>query len=380
MKTTNRQISLDLLRIMAMFMIVILHVQGKTEWLRAVPIGQGDWVLRWGLEALAIVAVNCYVLISGYFLVKTQFTIHKVLVLWGRVLFWSILLGIAGWMAGGYPLSGAHALATFLPITMREYWFASVYIGFYLLSPFLQFGLQAMSRKMHLSLVMVLLVICSVWQTLLPFSNGNSTFNPLDGKNILWFITLYCTAAYLRLYRDDLKIKCRWSIPIYFLTIGGMLLIQYLSMLLEKRFGFGGWIGEISYAYASVPCFVASVALFCFFVHWEGKASQRMQRFVTNISACTFGIYLIHEHPAVQSFLWNWVTHLYEGAQVKPSYVPVVLLISLCIFSSCALLEYLRIKAFSGLEEAGASWKAAKRLERVLYPFLQQDSEKEEQA
>lgn len=377
MKTADRQISLDLLRILAMLMIIVLHVQGKTGWLNAFPVGQGDWLLRWGLEACAIVAVNCYVLLSGYLLVKTTFKPHKLLVLWMRVLFWSVLLGIGGWLAGGYARTGAHALATFLPVTTRVYWFASVYIGFYALSPFLQLGLRAMPRKMHLSLAVVLLVLCSAWQTLLPLSKGNGTFNPLDGNNLLWFITLYCSAAYIRLYRDDMKKKLKWGLPVYLFACCGILLVQYLTARLETRFGFGGWVGELSYAYASAPCFVASFALFCCFVQLEVKATQRVQRIVTNVSACTFGVYLIHEHPAVQQILWDGVTRLYDGTQARLSYIPVVLLTGLCVFCICALLEWIRTKAFAQLEESRLSWKVSARCEKLFYPFLLETSEKE---
>ena len=70
MKNSKRNVSLDLLRIIAMIMIVTLHVLGK---------GNGfaitDPVIRmfsWTLESLCIVSVNLYVLISGYFLLDSN--------------------------------------------------------------------------------------------------------------------------------------------------------------------------------------------------------------------------------------------------------------------------------------------------------------------
>lgn len=370
MNTKNRSISLDLLRLLAMLMIVVLHVQGKTGWLRAVPVGQGDWLLRWGLEALSIVAVNCYVLLSGYFLITTPFRMQKVLVLWLRVLFWSVLLALVGWAVGVYAPTRAHALETLLPVTMRTYWFASVYIGFYLLSPFLQLGLSALSRSAHRSLVLVLLLLCSLWQTLLPLAGSEGTFLPLDGNNILWFVTLYCVAAYVRLYRESFRLERAWALPAYLLITGGVLLVQMGAAACETRFGFGGWLGEVSYAYASVPCFLASLALFCAFLRREGRVSERWARRISGLSACTFGVYLIQEHPAVQAALWSWLGRVYPGTAQQPFYVPVVLLISLAIFLACALLERLRILAFSKMEQGIANWKLVRALERWLYPFL----------
>ena len=63
----KRNIGLDLLRILSMFMVLILHLLGKGGMLEKESNSQIYYLIYNFMEILCIVAVNCYVLISGYF-------------------------------------------------------------------------------------------------------------------------------------------------------------------------------------------------------------------------------------------------------------------------------------------------------------------------
>ena len=65
-----RNIGLDILRILAMIMIVCLHVFGKGQFLVAENNANFYKVISF-FEIICIVAVNCYVLITGYFQVNS---------------------------------------------------------------------------------------------------------------------------------------------------------------------------------------------------------------------------------------------------------------------------------------------------------------------
>lgn len=72
---TKRLANFELLRCIAMMMVVVLHFLGKSGILA--PLSQtslaGYEYLAWGVESLCIVAVNVYMLISGYFLTEAIF-------------------------------------------------------------------------------------------------------------------------------------------------------------------------------------------------------------------------------------------------------------------------------------------------------------------
>ena len=69
---SKRQANFELLRIVAMLMIIVLHYLNKGELLTAYTTDRT--VINYAahlIEAFCIVAVNCYVLLSGYFLVES---------------------------------------------------------------------------------------------------------------------------------------------------------------------------------------------------------------------------------------------------------------------------------------------------------------------
>ena len=75
MKTKSKRLAnVELLRVVAMLMVVMLHYLGKGELLPVKNLHMNlTGYLAWILESLSIVAVNVYVLISGYFLVESEF-------------------------------------------------------------------------------------------------------------------------------------------------------------------------------------------------------------------------------------------------------------------------------------------------------------------
>ena len=100
---SKRQANFELLRIVAMFMIISLHYLVKGWVATPFPFAVKEnpvAVFAWLVEAFCIVAVNCYVLISGYFLVESAWKPERVRSLLAQVLFYSLLIPIALLLAG----------------------------------------------------------------------------------------------------------------------------------------------------------------------------------------------------------------------------------------------------------------------------------------
>ena len=88
MKGKARQANIELLRIIAMIMVVALHylVKGGAAVSLADNFAAINIVL-WLIKAICIVAVNVYVLISGYFLLEAKWKISRLVNLWIQVIF-----------------------------------------------------------------------------------------------------------------------------------------------------------------------------------------------------------------------------------------------------------------------------------------------------
>ena len=83
----NRNVSLDILRILCMFLIVLGHAMIHGQVLDAVAANSPNYFLLHVLRAFLSVHVNCFVLISGYFLCTHEFRIRKFFSLWGQAFF-----------------------------------------------------------------------------------------------------------------------------------------------------------------------------------------------------------------------------------------------------------------------------------------------------
>ena len=148
----GRQANFELLRIIAMFMVVILHWNTNSGLLLDVgsPVtGAGVWSLV--TESVCIVAVNVYVLISGYFLSSCTFSFRRVAQVLVQTLFYTVLippvLALVGVLSWSEVLNPYHIWNSIFPVQSGHYWFVSAYVVLCLLSPFFNAGLETLSPK-----------------------------------------------------------------------------------------------------------------------------------------------------------------------------------------------------------------------------------------
>ena len=78
------------------------------------------------INYLCIVAVNCFVLISGYFLVNREIDTKKLSKLWCQVLFYSLLILLFASYYEIVDFNFTLLFRTLFPITSNLYWFISV--------------------------------------------------------------------------------------------------------------------------------------------------------------------------------------------------------------------------------------------------------------
>lgn len=189
----TRDSNFELLRIIAMFMVLVLHAN---FWAIDGP-SHSDFMLtpvqattRTIIEMLSIVSVNVFILISGWFGIKASMKgfskfIFQCLYFYILVYGMMLLLGITHLSVKG--------IAECFALTKAN-WFIKAYIGLYILSPILNAYLESKSKRE----IEYMLIAFFSFQTIYgcsdaaPFiQNGYSTFS---------FIGLYILARYLRLY------------------------------------------------------------------------------------------------------------------------------------------------------------------------------------
>lgn len=306
----KRMVNIELLRIVSMMMVVMLHYLGKGNLL---PPLTGSMTVNgyvaWGMESLCIVAVNVYMLISGYFLVESGFKPGRLVELLCQVLFYSILVPIVLMILGIIPASVFginHILETVLPVQMVHYWFITVYVIMYLLSPVLSTAAKTMKQEQLRNTIVALLLFFSVSKSILPFQLVNDN----KGYDGLWFVCVFLVAAYMRLYGLNffmVKENGRRGTLGYLAGCVGVYAVMLLVRAVYLKTGSLDHFIQNTYHYNHILTLFAAVSLFYAFYHLKFNGEKWWSKLICKVAPYTLGVYLLHEQLDIR-FLWpTWL-------------------------------------------------------------------------
>ena len=303
----KRIVSIELLRILAMMMVVMLHYLSKGGLLTPLTeeFAAGDYV-AWLLEAFSIVAVNVYMLISGYFLVESGFKPGRLAELICQVLFYSLLIPPVLMALGILDLSQLtvyQLLQCLFPNQMVHYWFITAYIIMYLFAPVLAVGAKHMSQKQLRNTILLLLLFFSVSKSVLPVQLEMDN----QGYDGLWFMCVFLVAAYMRLYGIPFLQKGKRAALCY---LGSCLLIYGLTMGIRLIYLKTGHLGNFihsPYDYNHFLTLFAAISLFYAFSNWKLSGENGIGKVILRIAPYTLGVYLLHEHIQLRTLWPGWL-------------------------------------------------------------------------
>lgn len=156
-----RNSNLELFRIITMFLIVAHHYVVNSGLLsngslifNDFPSFKSVFMLIFG--AWGKTGINCFVLITGYFMCKSNITAKKFAKLFFEIMLYKILL-YAGFLFSRYEkFSIVSFVKTIIPITSVSDGFSSTFLIFYLFIPFLNKLIKSINEKQHIKLLFLL--------------------------------------------------------------------------------------------------------------------------------------------------------------------------------------------------------------------------------
>lgn len=355
---SKRQANFELLRIVAMLMIIALHYLNKSNLL--LLYAEERTAVNYAthlIVAFCIVAVNCYVLLSGYFLVESAWKPGRVVSLVAQILFYSLLIPVvmicAGMVSAG-DLSIYDWLNYALPIETDHYWFATAYLIMYVLAPLLAAGARMVEKRTLQIVIVVLLFFFSVWKSVVPTAFATDHY----GYDYGWFICLFLIAAYLRLYGCPFLEKKRNAVLFYVGMSLGIFLLAALSGILAEVLHPFAYYMDMPTSYNHILCLFASVGLFMAFKDmkpWEGRMADVIRR----LSPYTFGVYLLHEHLLVRNQWMQWLrVDLVWGSWM---FIPHMIGCVLLVYIVGMAVDFVRAWIFRGAGKLMARFKGKGR-------------------
>lgn len=343
---SKRQANFELLRIVAMFMIISLHYLVK-GWVatpfpfmvKEHPAGAFAWLI----EAFCIVAVNCYVLISGYFLVESAWKPGRLVSLLSQVLFYSLMVPIFLLLISANSVRDLDIydwIGFVFPFGTEHYWFATAYLVMYLFAPLLAAGIGKMKKRDLQILLALLLAFFSLEKTILPVYLATDRY----GYDFGWFLCLFVVAGYIRLYGISwlekkshaagayvLSCLLIWQLSLFFNTLGGEAetFARYANML---------------YNYNHLLCLAGAVSLFYVFKNLR-IGEGWFAGVVRKLAPYTFGVYLLHEHILVRYEWMKWLC--VEDVAESFLFVPHMILCVLVVYAAGTAVDRARAQLFA---------------------------------
>lgn len=310
-------------------MILCLHYLGFGGALKVLTLQNFNFYIANALESSFIIAVDCFILITGFYQINSKFNYNKLFILWKQVFFYSILISATFWLFKLEPVTIPSVIGTFFPIITGRYWFITVYIMLYCFSPFINTALNKMEKNTHEKLLLVLTIFFVILPSIpLPPSNAYFTDN---GYTLSNFVFLYCVGAYLNKYNFPSENKINFLLLYFicsFLIFIGAIIDKFLNLTVFKIAAYNFIFIEIS-----------AISLFIFFKSIKLKSQK-----INTIATSVFGIYLLSSNKYV-------LDNLYEFLRCRDYFYSPFLLLHMTIslilvFTVCLVIESFRRRLF----------------------------------
>ena len=325
-----RQSNIELLRIIAMVFIVMHHyvVHGTTSFVYLDSPLTVQNVFALFLASLGRPAVGIFVLICGYFSIKSDFKLPRFVTLIAQVFSYSVLfLVLAKFvLPAGATIGRAEILASVFPTAYGTYWFMTSYAVLILLSPYINKLLLLLTQKQHKALIVLFAAIWCIAPTILGAN--------FAGSDLAYFVAFYSIAAYFRLYPSKVN-PARHFALFGFWALVVLASIASASFLLNYSGVFRKYITYFS-EYNRLPGAMCAIELFLAMT----QSKPFYSKWINGIAATSFGIYLIHENPFVRPLLWGkWFD---SSAYVNtPLYFVHLLASVIIVLVGCAVIDTL---------------------------------------
>lgn len=333
MEKQERNYGIDLVKIVAMLMIVTLHVLGCGGILGASVTNPKNCAIAWFLEVAAFGAVNIYAMASGYLSVYSKPKYKSILRLWLQVFNYTTIITVIFFIKMPEVVGRQQLINAILPVTTTQYWYFTGYFCMFFFIPVMNMALEHLEKR---QLQMILLASFLMF-SFIPTVFRLDPFHENDGYSALWLAVMYMVGGYIRRYGMLQKVPNVILFLCYLSLVAGTW--GYMWKTQGIAITMTGWI-----SYLSPTILFGAVSLFLLFSRLNIKRGKKV---IALVASSTFGIYIFHTHPLI----WNYVL-LNRFADFTKAGLRYLLthigLAVAAIFIGCMLVELVR-KAIVGI-------------------------------
>lgn len=334
----DRFLYLDILRIMATFAVVLIHVVA-TNWYRS-PLDSAMWItcniaesmIRWAVPVFFMISGTLFLNPNKPLVIKRLFT-NNLLRIVTAFVFWSLVYTI--YTHSCEPMSTARFILTFVEGNFHM-WFLFAIFGLYLATPILR--LICKDEKMlgyfllfsfifnilvYTILEVAVPLVDYIWLNLLT-SVILSQLDRVGMEVVCGFSFYYVLGYYLSVRSFSQKMKVIIYIGALAGTMGMCILTWWASVATGAPYT--GFLDEMS-----LTTMLQSVGIFLLIKNVKWKMSDKVQKTLRVLSKWSFGIYLVHELVIKTLEKWGFTLEICHPAISVPFVAVTVFVISMMI-------------------------------------------------
>lgn len=327
-----RNSNLELYRILCMLMIVAHHyVVNSGLTYSEGPISTDPMSLNsYYLQAFGMygkTGINCFLLITGYFMVKSTITVRKFIKLLLQIYLYKIIIFTIFAFTGYETVNVVNLIKLVFPFWNFQTNFTSCFIVFYLTIPFWNILINNMTQRQH--------------QLLLCLTLGCYTFlGSIPGFHILfnyitWFGIIYLLSSYFRLYPHPIFENTKMWLIMSVISV----VLAFISMLVLVQLGknFQFFVNESN----KILAVLVAVSTFLLF----RNIKLPYVKFINIVGGSTFGVLLIHANSnAMRKWLWQDIVDCVGNYYLPlPNLIVYSIAVVVTIFTICIIIDRLRI-------------------------------------
>lgn len=333
----QRNSNIELIRIIAMFMIISYHYvsHGVIQILSGTNYLDVFWTKGSIVNKIfcsfmlpgGTIGVCLFFIITGYFESVSNRVSLKFL---KTLLFYAFVIGFVGGIAAIILLDASVSAVCFnlikfiaCPVTSNMWWYATSYMILQLLVPYINKGINYLNDE---GLIIFVAIIWIVSQINIAFS--------LPYNALVFPVFYYLLGALLRRHNSKKslsKIVITSTLALVFWSIIAMSwFILYNTYGTEHYTQITLFVQTIQYAFLIPAC---SCMIFLLFTSIQIKNNH-----INQLGKLTFGIYLLHDNVYSREIIWNRLFHVGEHFTEK-NFIPYSIITIIIVYIGCALLD-----------------------------------------
>lgn len=233
MQTKNRDSNVEIMRIVLMIMIILHHIIAYNLEVYENTFSMNEIIcaILWFVDVCCIMAVNCFFLVSGYYIIKWN-TLKIIRLIFDAYLYYGTitLIGIG---IGKVILNKTILFNIIDPID--NYWFISVYLMLMVFSLAINRYIEKMTRKQYLQFVSCAFLLLGIYGFLL----NQPQLGLNTGYSIMGACCLYVIGAGMKKWEKRISYKkalCSWlavTVVNYILVIIAVFYMRKINIALR---------------------------------------------------------------------------------------------------------------------------------------------------